>query len=242
MSAELDGKVVLVAGASSGMGMATARRAGQQGASVALMARRKESLEALASELGDAGADILVCAADAQDLPAVEQAIAAVLHRFGRLDAVINTIGTNIKQRALEDLTPENWEMMLSVNLTAGFNLTKSVLPAFRGQKDGLIVHVSSSAAKKPDMAGAAYHAGKAGIVGLAHATMEEERANGIRTSVVFPGLTDTPLVEQRPTPVPPDMLAKAMQPEDVAQMCLALVALPARAYVPELLLYPSQL
>jgi NAD(P)-dependent dehydrogenase (short-subunit alcohol dehydrogenase family) len=87
-----------------------------------------------------------------------------------------------------------------------------------------------------------AYQASKAGVVGLAHGTMEEERQHGIRTTVIFPGLTDTPLVLKRPTPTPPEVLANALQPEDVAAACLFVLRLPARAWVPELLLYPSTL
>jgi NAD(P)-dependent dehydrogenase (short-subunit alcohol dehydrogenase family) len=87
-----------------------------------------------------------------------------------------------------------------------------------------------------------AYQAAKAGVVGLAHGTMEEERANGIRVTVLFPGFTDTPLVLQRPVPPSPAELAMALQPEDVAAACLFVLGLPARAYVPELVLYPSRL
>ena len=115
-------------------------------------------------------------------------------------------------------------------------------LSAMRAQGDGLIVHVSSSAAKKPDPSGVAYQATKAGLVGLTHGTMQEERDNGIRTTVIFPGLTDTPMVLKRPTPTPPEVLAKALQPEDVAAAVLFVLQLPARAHVPELLLYPSGL
>jgi NAD(P)-dependent dehydrogenase (short-subunit alcohol dehydrogenase family) len=161
---------------------------------------------------------------------------------LGRIDALVNTVGTNIKQRALSELTAESWAGMLAINLTAAFNLTQAVIPVMREQADGVIVHVSSSAAKKPDPSGVAYQATKAGLVGLTHGTMEEERANGIRTTVIFPGLTDTPMVLKRPTPTPPEVLAKALQPEDVASAVLFVLQLPARAYVPELLLYPSRL
>jgi NADP-dependent 3-hydroxy acid dehydrogenase YdfG len=69
---------------------------------------------------------------------------------------------------------------------------------------------------------------------------MEEERAHGIRVSVIYPGLTATPLVEKRPTPLTAEELSKALQPEDVARACLTVLAMPPRAYIPELLLYPS--
>lgn len=236
----LEGKTILVAGASSGMGRATAVMAGRMGAQVALVGRRQAELDAAAADIGEGNAITIVGdATSAGDMAAAAQ---STLQQYGRIDALINCVGTNIRERALTVLSGESWRSVIESNLTVGFNLTQAVLPAFRQQSDGLIIHVASSAAKKPDLSGAAYQAAKAGIVGLAHATMEEERHNGIRVSVVFPGLTDTPLVEKRPTPVPPEMLAKAMQPEDVAQVCLGLVLLPARVHVPELLLYPSRL
>ena len=92
---------------------------------------------------------------------------------------------------------------MIAANLSAAFNLTQAVVPVLRSQGGGLIIYVSSAAAKKPDRSSVAYQASKAGVVGLAHGTMEEERQHGIRTTVIFPGLTDTPLVLKRPTPAP---------------------------------------
>jgi len=78
--------------------------------------------------------------------------------------------------------------------------------------------------------------------VGLAHGTWEEERSAGIRTTVIFPGMTDTPLLEQRPVPPPPEVRAKALRPEDVAAACLFVATLPPRVRVPELVLVPSAL
>ncbi len=91
------------------------------------------------------------------------------------------------------------------------------------------------------DGSGVAYQATKRGLVGLAHGAMVEERANGIRTTVIFPGLTDTPLILKRPVPTPPEVLAKALQPEDIAQACLFVATLPPRAHVPELTIVPRR-
>lgn len=233
----LAGKRIVIAGAGSGMGRATAIAAAEAGASLVLIARTEESLASTVSAIGH---EIPVIAVDVTDHDAAREAIAQAASTLGGLDALVNTVGTNIKARALDQLTAESWAEMIAVNLTAAFNLTQAVVPTMRAQGAGLIVHVSSSAAKKPDPSGVAYQATKAGIVGLAHGTMEEERANGIRTSVVFPGLTDTPMVLKRPTPTPPDVLAKALQPDDVAAAILFILGLPPRAHVPELLLYPS--
>lgn len=238
----LSGTSIVIAGASSGMGRAAALAAAAAGAQLVLAARNADALDELVTEITSAGGAAVAMSVDLTDRTEAETLIASAKQRLGRIDAVVNTIGTNIKQRKLSELTPESWAEMLAINLTTAFNVTQAVVPVFREQQDGTIIYVSSSAAKKPDPSGIAYQATKSGLVGLAHGTMEEERANGIRTSVIFPGLTDTPMVLKRPTPTPPDVLEKALQPEDVAAAVLFVLSLPARAYVPELVLYPSRL
>jgi NADP-dependent 3-hydroxy acid dehydrogenase YdfG len=241
MSGVLAGRVIMVAGASSGMGRATAVAAAAAGASVVLLARRADALAQVKKSINADGGAVTAHAGDATDPHAVEAAVDLAVQTYGRIDVLVNSVGTNIRERALTELTPEGWRDLMTANLDAAFVLTQAVLPAFRRQGDGLLVHIASSAAKKPDASGVGYQASKAGVAALAHATMEEERANGIRVSVLFPGFTDTPMVERRPTPPTPTMLANALQPDDVARMCLAVMTLPARAYVPELVLYPSR-
>ncbi|HZR43046.1 MAG TPA: SDR family oxidoreductase [Ktedonobacteraceae bacterium] len=237
---DLDAQVVLIAGASSGMGKATALAAGAAGARLVLAARNGEALEEVRSSIG--GGSVIIVPTNLTDRQAVSRLVDAAINEYGRIDAVVNSVGTNIRRRALDELTPESWSDMLASNLNAAFNLTQAIVPVFRRQGGGLLIHISSSAARKPDRSGVAYQASKAGVVGLAHGTMEEEREHGIRTTVIFPGLTDTPLVLKRPTPTPPEVLARALQPEDVAAACLFVMTLPPRAHVPELVLYPSRL
>ena len=240
MERDLDQIVILVAGASSGMGRATAMAAAEAGASLVLAARSAEALQDVAAAAARRGARVTAIPTDATNRDAVERLMGEAVAAYGRIDALVNTVGTNIPRRALDELTHDSWADMIAANLSAAFNLTQAVVPVLRHQGGGLIIYVSSAAAKKPDRSGVAYQASKAGVVGLAHGTMEEEREHGIRTSVIFPGLTDTPLVLKRPTPTPPEVLARALQPEDVAAACLFVLRLPARAHVPELVLYPS--
>jgi NADP-dependent 3-hydroxy acid dehydrogenase YdfG len=239
---DLSQQVVLVAGASSGMGRATAIAAAAAGADVILAARSVDALESACASIKQKGGQAQAIAVDVADRAAVERLVEDVVNAHRRIDVVVNSVGTNIPRRALDELTPESWADMLSANLTAAFNLTQAVVPIFRKQEGGLLIHISSMSAKKPDRSGVAYQASKAGVVGLAHGTMEEEREHGIRTTVIFPGLTDTPLVLKRPKPTPPEIMAHALQPEDVAAACLFVMTLPPRAYVPELNLYASRL
>ena len=239
MQKRLQDQVALIVGSSSGMGQATARAFAQEGARVVLAARSADKLEALADELGPPA---LACAVDVEDPASVENMVQVALAHFGRLDILVYTAGTNIPQRSLEVLTPQTWEMMIATNLSGAFYCTRAVLPPMRQQQAGLIIYVSSAAVQHPDVSGVSYQASKHGVVGLAHGTFREERDHGIRTCVIFPGLTDTPLVLKRPVPTPPEVMAKALQPEDVAEACLFVAALPPRTYVPELVLMPAGL
>jgi NAD(P)-dependent dehydrogenase (short-subunit alcohol dehydrogenase family) len=224
------------------MGRATAIAAAAAGADVILVARNGEALESVCASIRQAGGLAQAVMADLTDREVAGRLIETVINEHGHIDIVVNSVGTNIPRRALAELTAESWADMLSANLTAAFNLTQAVVPHFRQRRGGLLIHISSMSAKKPDQSGVAYQASKAGVVGLAHGTMEEEREHGIRTTVIFPGLTDTPLVLKRPKPTPPEVMAHALQPEDVAAACLFVMTLPPRAYVPELNLYASRL
>jgi NADP-dependent 3-hydroxy acid dehydrogenase YdfG len=236
------GRVIVIAGASSGMGRATARALAGKGAVLVLAARTGAALDAVAGEITAAGGNATTFVADAVDHEAAAYLVHEVLDRHGHIDALVNSVGTNIPRRRLDELTTESWRELIDVNLTAAFNLTRAVIPALRANGGGQLIHISSSAAKRADQSGVGYQASKAGVAALAHATMEEERTNNIRVSVIYPGMTDTPLVLKRPAPTPPEVLAKALQPEDVAAACLFVLGLPPRAWVPELLLYPSAL
>ena len=238
----LSGKIAIIAGASSGMGAATAQLFAAQGATVVLGARSAGALEKLEGEINAAGGKALSVPTDVTDRAAAQSLVDVAVEHYGRVDTLINSVGTNLKQRALTVLDPADWDMMLSVNLSAAYNLTRAVLPQMRSQGQGLIVHFSSGAVQKPDVSGVAYQATKHGVAGLAYGTMEEEKENGIRVTVIFPGLCNTPLVEKRPTPTPPEVLAKALEPEDVAKAALLVASLPPRAYVPDMRLLPSQL
>jgi NADP-dependent 3-hydroxy acid dehydrogenase YdfG len=225
----MKGKRVLVTGASSGMGRATAQRFADEGAELILVARRGDELRRLKGQ---------AIAVDLTD----RAATLAALGGLPAVDVVIHAAGTNLPRRALAVLDPADWDMMIATNLTAAYNLTHALLPAMRANGGGLIVYVSSAAVQRPDVSGVAYQATKHGLVGLAHGAMQEEKAGGIRTTVLFPGLTDTPLVLKRPTPTPPEVMAKALQPEDVAAACLFVASLPPRVHVPELVMVPAAL
>ncbi len=232
-------QVAVIVGASSGIGRETALMFARAGATTVLAARGRDKLHTLAEEIGSGS---MVCPMDVEDTSSVGRAVDMIVERLGRIDVLVYAAGTNIPDRALDALTAETWDMMLATNLSGAFHCTQAVLPTMRGQGEGLIIYLSSVAVQFPDVSGVSYQAAKHGLVGLAHGTFKEEQDHGIRTTVIFPGLTDTPLVLKRPTPTPPEVIACALQPEDVAEACLFVASLPARARVPELMLMPSRL
>ena len=237
---DLKNTVVLVIGASSGMGRETAILFAREGAKVFASARREDRLRELERQLLDEGREIGVLAADATDPIAMETLARAALVKFGHIDILVYATGTNTPDRALNRLTPQVWDMMLSVNLNGAYYATRAVLPGMRERKTGSIFYVSSRSAVIPDESGAAYQAAKRGLAGLAHAVRFEEKENGIRTCVVLPGLTDTEILEKRLVKPSAELLGRALRAEDIAEVVVSLAKLPPRAWVPEVHLFPT--
>jgi serine 3-dehydrogenase (NADP+) len=238
MPVTLQNQVVLVVGASSGIGRETAVLFAKEGARVMAAARREDRLRALKQE----HSSIEIAIADASDEAAMERLAAGTRARLGEIDVVVYAAGTNIKDRALTRLNAPLWDRMLATNLNGAYYITRAVLPAMRERKSGHLIFVASVSGLMPDVSGAAYQAAKRGLVGLAHAIRVEEREHGIRTCAVCPGLVDTEILENRPVKPPAEMLAKALQPGDVAEAILAVAKLPARAAVPEMQIVPTVL
>lgn len=239
MTVSLKDQGAVVIGASSGIGRATAAALAAEGARVIASARRADRLEELAR--GSNGA-IVPVPADVTDRAQVAALVSEAKKRLGRIDLVVYATGENLPDRALEALPPEKWDMMISVNLTGAFNVTKELLPLLREQEGGLIVYVSSISARYPDVSGPSYQAAKRGLQGLALGTRVEERKNGIRTCVVYPGLVKTDLIKKRPKPTPQEHLDVALLAEDVADAVVGVAKLHPRATCTELEIVPSRL
>lgn len=242
MPVSLRDQVVLVVGASSGIGRETAVLFAREGARVFASARREDRLRELQSQLQNEGHGIEIAPADASDPQAMEQLAGTVKDKLGPVDVLAFSTGTNTPDRYMTRLRPDIWNMMIEVNLNGAYYITRAVLPAMREKGAGHLIYISSISGLVPDVSGAAYQAAKRGLVGLAHAIRVEEKENGIRTCVICPGLVETEILEKRPVKPSAETLAKAMQPEDVAEVVLSIAKLPPRAVVPEIQLMPTYL
>ena len=239
---KLADQVAIVVGASSGMGRAAALAFAAEGAKVTVAARRQRELDELIAEIKKLGGEGIACAADVGKRPDVDAVVHATLQRFGKLNVLVNCAGVNTRDRQLALLDQAGWDRIIAINLTGAFHCTQAVLPKMREQKGGLIIHIASISGLWGDFSGAAYQASKHGIVGLANATMMEERLNGIRVTVIYPGLCDTPILKNRPVPPTPEQRDLMMKPEDIAQACVFAASLPPRTYVSDMVLMPGAL
>src|SRR3984957_20903956 len=198
-------RVVLITGASSGIGRDLALTFAKMGAKVALLARRAEALETLALEIAHAGGEALVLAADVTSRAEVRDAIDRALARFGRIDVLVNSAGIAIPDR-VETMPPEDLERMMSVNLMGTLHAMQAVLPSMRAAGAGSIVNIASLAGRRGMPPLGAYCATKFAVVGLTEALRVELFGTGIRLSLVMPGVIDTPMVREpapRPTAQP---------------------------------------
>ena len=234
----LSGKTAVVVGASSGIGLATANLFVDAGAAVHAAARRREAIEEGAGERISSGM-MKAHTLDVSDSGAVEKVIGEEVGEAGGIDTLVIAAGMNVPERRLQQLSPESWDGILSVNLSGAFYCVRAALPYLREAR-GLVVLISSVSGSWPDMSGPAYQASKAGMTGLAHAAGVEEHQNGVRFTSILPGIVDTPILDNRPEPPGREIRDLSLKPEDVAAACLFLATLPERAYVPEMTILPT--
>jgi NADP-dependent 3-hydroxy acid dehydrogenase YdfG len=236
----LQGKVALVTGGGSGIGLAVARGLLREGAKVAIAGRNEAKLVEASRSL--AGGDrLLHHAADVSEVVAVQGLVKRVTDHWGRIDILVNNAGTNLKERTFRELTPERWQTLIRANLDGAFYCMHAVLPQMLARSEGLIINVSSVAGKRASpLGGAAYVASKFGMTGLGLCLAAEEKDAGIRVSNIYPGEVDTPILEVRPTPVTAEQRKKILQPEDVAAAVLFVAGLPPHVSVPELIIKPT--
>jgi NADP-dependent 3-hydroxy acid dehydrogenase YdfG len=211
------------------------------GLRVALLGRSREKLER-ARELLKMGKDFsLVSTCDIADRLAVKSAVEQVAAAFDSIDVVVCNAGINVRNRSLESLDPLDWDRMIATNLTGSFNVLHYVLPLMRKQQCGLVIQICSiSGMRASTLGGAGYSASKFGQAALGICVGREEGTRGIRSTVIYPGEVETPILDARPVPVGADRRVVILQPEDIAAAVRFVVELHPRAHVPELVITPT--
>jgi len=234
MNNNIKGKVVVITGASSGLGEATARLLSAEGATVVLGARRVERLKSLANELTGKGGKALAVATDVTDRVQVKKLVDAAVQKFGRIDVMINNAGL-MPHSPLERLKIDEWDRMIDVNIKGVLYGIAAALPYMKQQKAGHIINVSSVAGHKVTRDGAVYCATKHAVRALSEGLRVEVKPYNIRTTIISPGAVATELPDSITEPdvadrihrfykevaIPADSFARAVvfamsQPEDV--------------------------
>lgn len=222
-------KVLLITGASSGIGAATARAAAEAGYRVALAARRADKLAALAEELGGK-ARALPISCDVTDWQDQQDMVTATLERFGRLDAVFANAGRPGSPGGFSGADPEIWRDMTLVNVLGVALTLRASLAALKESRGHIVL--TGSAAGRATISGSMYSATKWAVSAIGYNVREEVKEHGVRTTLIEPGMTDTPFFDQ-PTP-------NMMRAEDVADAVLWALTRPPQVDVNEILMRPA--
>lgn len=234
MSSNIDGKVIVITGASSGLGEAAARLLSARGARLVLGARRTDRLQQLADELDPSGQRAIAVATDVTVREQVAHLVDTAVQTFGRIDVMVNNAGL-MPLAPIERLTVGDWDRMIDVNLKGVLYGIAAALPHMQRQMSGQFVNVSSVAGHKVMLNGAVYSATKHAVRALSEGLRQETKAWNIRTTIVSPGAVDTELQGSVTEPdiargmrdfyqavaIPADAFARAVafaieQPEDM--------------------------
>lgn len=185
-------RVAVITGAANGIGAAVAARLAAQGQYLALLDCDVTRLEAGAAALrATARGRVCTYPVDVRESRPVAEAVAAIRAEFGRIDVLVNAVGSSTPQRPVEEISDEEWDAVLTLNLRGLFLCTRAVVPGMKGQRWGRIVNVSSVAGRTRSLFGGAhYTASKAGVIGFSRQCASELAPYGITVNVVAPGVT----------------------------------------------------
>lgn len=231
----------MVTGGGTGIGRSTALAFGAEGAAVAVVGRRTDALTNVVAEIEEKGGTAVAITADLVDPAAPATVAERAVAELGRVDCCVHNAGFSSSVRSARYLGLDEWNAVLAVNVTGPAMLTRELLPHMIDRGSGTIVLVSSVAAVKPNvMAGAAYGAAKAAALNYMEELASEVRNAGIRCTTVLPGEVDTPILDRRALPPGEQERSTMVHPDDVADMIAAVVGLPGRAMIDQLVITPT--
>lgn len=239
---DLNGKIVLVVGGAGGIGLGIARALAAEGCKVALADTNEEALEnAVKAVEGKFPCVSRTC--DITDREQVSKLFEWLGSELGPVDILVNSAGINVGDRMMFNINPDDFDRVMKINTTGTFNCIHAALGVMRRKGSGLIVNIVSLAGKRAMLlAGMPYCVSKFATGALGTFVNLEESANGVKVTNIYPGETNTPIIDKRPTPPPPEKRAKMLQPEDIAACVVTIAKLPSRAVVPELIITPPHM
>jgi len=245
MSNNIAGKVVVITGASSGNGEATARHLSAQGAIVVLGARRVDRLKSLADELGRNGGKALTVPTDVTQYEQVKRLVDAAVQTYGRVDVMMNNAGL-MPHSPLERLKIDDWDRMIDVNLKGVLYGIAAALPYMKQQKSGHIINVSSVAGHKVRPGSAVYAATKTAVLVISEGLRQEVKPYNIRTTVISPGAIATELPDSITEPDIAENIRKfvseiALPTESFARAVAFAMSQPEDMDVNEILFRPTK-
>ena len=231
----LEGKVAIVTGASKGIGKAIACALADAGAKIVLAARTPQTVEAVAAELRETGANATAVPTDVTDVDAVQNLVQRTLETYRNLDILVNNAGSG-RFGTVADFDPLDWDNVINSNLKGVYLCAKYALPHLLAQGEGQIINVLSIAAKVAFPASSAYCAAKAGALALTKVLAAEVRDQNIRITAVLPGSVETPFWDD--IPQHPDF-EKMLKPEHVANAVLSVCQQPIGMVTEEIVVMP---
>ncbi|WP_336773451.1 SDR family oxidoreductase [Paenibacillus sp. MMO-58] len=236
-------KVVIITGASSGIGEETAKLLALNGAKVVLAARREDRLRAVVNDIKQSGGEAASVRADvvsAEDMNSLAQ---FALDKYGRIDVLVNNAGIMPNSR-LDELRVEEWEQMIDVNIKGVLYGIAAVLPIMRGQKSGHIINLTSTAGYQVSPTSAVYSATKFAVRAISEGLrLEESATSGIRSTLVAPGLTQTELFSSIASPEVQAMVSNlGIAPASIAKAIAYAIGEPDDTLVSEIMVRPTAL
>jgi 3-oxoacyl-[acyl-carrier protein] reductase len=218
---DLKGKVAIVTGGGQGIGKAIATRLAQSGANVVVADVNLEQAAQTAQEMQALGVDAIAIKVDVSDRASVEAAIKQVLDRFERVDILVNNAGIT-RDALLLRMKPEDWDLVLTINLTGAFNCTQALLPKLIKQRSGRIINIASVMGLVGNPGQSNYSASKAGLIGFTRSAAKEVASRGITINAIAPGFIETAMTQKLPEAARAEMLKHVPlgvvgTPEDVA-------------------------
>ncbi|MCB0683308.1 MAG: SDR family oxidoreductase, partial [Saprospiraceae bacterium] len=225
----------LITGGTRGIGFGIAEALVIAGMNVGVTSRHLSAAQEAADRLDRAGqGEAIGLEADVRDLAAQERSVEQILHKWGRLDLLVANAGVGHFD-PIEDLSPEQWQATIDINLTGVFNSVKAVIPALKESK-GLLVTIASLAGTNFFPGGSAYNASKFGLVGFTQAIMLDLRKYGVRVTTIMPGSVTSHFNDHTPNPAD----AWKIQPEDLGQMVVDLMRMHPRTLPSKIEVRPS--